>query len=139
MTTMRQTLSLIVAMLLLLACTGPTSLLAPPTLTPQILADSFFYGCAYVDANDNGEIDEDDHGLKDAMFLVTPQGGAGFGAPTSGSGCATVVVPGGLDDDAWPMTVRMNPPEDAGYTRVGPVEVVLARPESHADFLFAEE
>jgi hypothetical protein len=126
-------------MLLITACTGPTSLLGLPTPTPQILADSFFYGCAYVDANDNGEIDEDDPGLKDAMFLVSTNNGAGFGARTSSSGCATVVVPGGLDDDAWPVTVRMNPPEDSSYTPVGPAEVVLARPKSHADFLFTEE
>jgi hypothetical protein len=108
------------------------------TPTARILADSFFFGCAYLDANGNGTLDSDDPGLADAMFLIALNGGGGFGAPTSGSGCATITIPGGLGEESWPVTARMEPPQESGYELVSPAEVVLERPESHADFLFAD-
>ena len=112
-----------------------------PGVTPtvEILADSFFFGCAYLDTNGNGEIDPDDPGLKDVLFTVSMQGGMGLSAYTSGDrGCATIIVPGGLETDAWPVTASMQPPAESNLELVGPAEVVLAYPESHADFLFAE-
>jgi len=99
-------------------------------------ADTFFSGCAYLDSNSNREIDPDDRGLKDAVFVVTLKGGAGFGAFTSESGCALVTVPGGLSEESWPITARMEPPEGSGYELVSPAEVVLEYPDCQADFLF---
>lgn len=109
---------------------------ATATPTPRVFADTFFSGCAYLDSNDNGEIDPDDLLLEDAMFVVTLNGGAGFGGLTSENYCATVTVPGGLDEKFWPVTVRMEPPEGTGYQLVSPAEIVVEYPEDHADFLF---
>jgi hypothetical protein len=123
--------------LLLCACGGQGGLLNPATPTVPVLADTFFHGCAYLDSNGNGEIDADDQKLKNGMFLVALNGGAGFGAPTTEGGCATVTIPGGIGEESWPVAARMEPPEETGYELVGPAEIVLEYPESHADFLFA--
>lgn len=118
---------------LLCACgAGPGT-----TPTAEILADSFFFGCAYLDANGNGEIDPDDPGLEAALFAFSMQGGMGFSAYTLDNGCATIVIPGGVGQDAWPVTARMQPPPENNLEWVSPAEVVLVHPESHADFLFA--
>jgi hypothetical protein len=112
---------------------------ATPRATPTaaIMADWFFHGCAYVDANGNGEIDTDDEPLKGAMLLVSLKGMVGFGAPTFSDGCATIVVPGGLKKDNWPVTLSINPPaEDDGLELVEPTEHVLEYPGSSWDFLF---
>jgi hypothetical protein len=130
--------------LLLCACNaGPaaTSTAATPTAaapTAEILADSFFFGCAYLDENGNGEIDPDDPGLKDALFAFSTQVGIGLSGYTSSNGCATIVVPGGLGAEAWPVTAHMQPPAESNLELVDSAEVVLAYPESHADFLFTE-
>jgi hypothetical protein len=58
-------------------------------------------------------------------------------ANTMDSGCATVTVPGGIGEKYWPVTVRVKPPEGTEYELVGPAEITLEYPESHADFLFA--
>ena len=110
-----------------------------PTATPTtgVLADTFFFGCAYLDSNSNGEIDPDDQSVEDALFVVTLREGIGFGDSTTARGCAMVVVPGGLSEESWPVTVRMEPPEETSYELVGPAEVVLEYPDGHADFLFA--
>ena len=123
---------------LLCSCICLSSSMEPATPTIGILADTFFGGCAYLDSNSNGKIDPDDQPVEDALFVVTLREGAGFGATTSASGCATVVVPGGLPEESWPVTVRMEPPEESGYELVSPVEAVLEYPDTSADFLFAE-
>jgi hypothetical protein len=108
------------------------------TPTSGVLADTFFGGCAYLDSNGNGEIDAVDQVVEGARFVVTLREGIGFGATTSTRGCATVVVPGGLREESWPVTVRMEPPEESTYELVSPAEVVLQFPYGSADFLFAE-
>lgn len=126
------------ALMMLTGCDLIERLLLPPTPTAVIMADWFFHGCAYVDANGNGEIDTDDEPLKGAMLLVSLKGRAGFGAPTASNGCATIVVPGGLNKESWPVTLSINPPtEDAGLELVKPTEHVLEYPDSSGDFLFS--
>jgi hypothetical protein len=143
--------SLLVVGLLLCSCNGQLDLRPTPTdsrptptdsrLTPTVgvYADTFFGGCAYLDSNGNGEIDPDDLKLAGATFLVAlSDGGIGFGADTSESSCALITVPGGLDEESWPVTARMEPPEGTDYKLVGPAEIVLEYPKTHADFLFTE-
>jgi hypothetical protein len=134
MKTLWRSVCLFGLVLMLCAC-GAGQAVTP---TAAILADTFFFGCAYLDENGNGEIDPDDPGLEDALFAVSMQGVMGFSAYTFADGCATIVIPGGLGQDAWPVTAQMQPPAESNLEWVGPVEVVLAYPESHADFLFAE-
>lgn len=133
-----QTILLVLVIFPLCACDRPQDLTEPATPTPAILADSFFFGCAYVDSNGDGEIDANDDRLKDATFVVTLSQGAGFGASTSGNGCATIVVPGGLNEDSWPVITRTKPPPETSYELISPAEVVLEYPETHADFLFTD-
>ncbi len=105
--------------------------------TPAVLADTFFFGHAYVDTNGNGHIDEQDAPLAGAPFAVTLQGGGGFGGTTAKDGTAFVVVPGGLDESYWPVTAQMKAPEGSAYQVVGPDEILLEYPKTRAEFLFA--
>jgi hypothetical protein len=124
--------------LLLCSCRDLAVPREPATPTPGILADALFHGCAYLDSNRNGKTDPNDQAMGDAQFVVTLREGAGFGAFTTASGCATVVVPGGLPEESWPVTVHMEPAEESGYELVTPAKVVLQYPDTRADFLFAE-
>ena len=110
-----------------------------PTSKPaqKVLADTFFYGHAYVDANGNGEIDPEDPGLKGALFQVALTGGLGNSAKTGTDGSAFIVIPGGVSKAGWPVRARMNPPPDTDYEWVGPAEIVLDYPETSVDFLFS--
>jgi hypothetical protein len=123
--------------LVLCSCASLFGSRDPATPTPAILADTFFTACAYLDANHNDQIDSDDPALKGARFVVALSEGFQFGATTLAYGCGTVVVPGGLSEQSWPVTVRMEPPEGSGYQLVSPAEVVLQYPKGHANFLFA--
>ena len=105
--------------------------------TPKILADAFFFGHAYLDANGNGKIDADDPGLEGARFEVALSWGGGSVAFTGKSGSATIVIPGGLSEKDWPVRARMQPPPETSYQLVSP-EVVLEYPKSSADFLFTD-
>lgn len=137
MTKIVLTVSLLLLVLVgLAACDHVQRWLVPATPTAAVFADWFFHGCAFVDANGNEEIDTADEPLKGAMLLVGLKGGVGFGSATFSDGCATVTVPGGLSEDYWPVTLRMNPPPDTDYELVGPTEFILEYPESRADFLF---
>jgi hypothetical protein len=129
---------LVLIIFLLCACSGLQNPIKSATPTVGILADSFFFGCAYLDSNGNGKTDPDDQGLEEATFVVALNDAGGFVASTPEDGCATIVVPGGLNADSWPVTTRMEPPEETGYELVSPAEVVLEYPESHADFLFTD-
>ena len=106
------------------------------TPLPQLVGDTFFTGCAYLDENTNGEIDAEDAPLGGFTFVVTLAGGAGFAAETSESHCALATVPLALPRESWPVVARMELPEDVPYVPIGPVEVTLVYPESQADFLF---
>jgi hypothetical protein len=72
------------------------------------------------------------------MLLASLKGLPGFGAPTFSDGCATIVVPGGLKEDSWPVTLSINPSaEDDGLELVEPTEYILEYPDSSGDFLFS--
>lgn len=90
--------------LLLTACRGgdtlpPGAPFSTPASKPSsksnqgTLADAFFFGCAYLDTNDNRLMDEEDQPIKDAVFLVKLPAG-GMTARTGSDGCATMVIPG---------------------------------------------
>ena len=124
----------------LLACT--VSLPARPSSTPtkpEVMADTFFSGCAYLDENANGIIDPDDLLLGGMTYTVTLAGGAGFGAGTSDGGCASIIVPGGLSETAWPVQARMAIPDGDAYESIGPSQVTLEYPQTRAEFLFKEK
>ena len=139
----------LVVLLLLCACAQtvtprpatPTPEPTPPPTprkTQKVLADAFFFGHAYLDANGNGKIDEGDPGVKGATFVVSPSGMGGLTARTGSDGGAFITIPGGLSDKAWPVRARMEPPPDTSYELVGAAEIVLEYPKSSADFLFAD-
>jgi acetyl esterase/lipase len=105
-----------------------TSLIDTDT-PPEILADSFFSGYAYVDANGNKQIDESDPPLEGAMFTL-----AGFGDTTDANGMAFITIPGGWER---PVLAQMRPPKEGGYTLIGPNQVTLQSPgKTRAEFLF---
>lgn len=125
-------------LILLCSCSrlqGTTESATPPT---AVLAESFFFGCAYLDSNRNGTIESDDQGLEGARFVVALSRDREFAALTPEDGCATVVIPGGLGEDSWPVATRMEAPTETSLELADPAVVVLAYPESHADFLFTE-
>jgi acetyl esterase/lipase len=98
--------------------------------TPEIYADAFFSGHAYVDRNANGKLDSQDVPLQGALFVA-----AGFRARTDASGVATVVIPGGWDE---PVTASMAAPEEGGYRLIGPNQVEMqSGGQTSADFLFS--
>ena len=101
-----------------------------PTPAPMIEADTFFYGHAYLDSNNNREIDPDDEPVQGALFTA-----AGFRNETDISGNAMIVIPDGLD---YPVTASMVPPEGTNYSLISPTEVTLQYGiQDSADFLFA--
>ena len=112
-----------------LAC-NLTSALDSSTATPMILADTFFSGHAFIDANGNGELDDGDSPLEGALFTCS-----GFGGETGADGVAVVTIPGGWDK---PVEAQMAPPSGSDYTLTGPTVVTLQSPaNTRADFLFA--
>ncbi len=118
--------NLIIFLLLAAACSGPV----PATPTPHILADTFFSGKAFIDVNNNQEIDSTDLPLAGAQYVV-----AGWRASTDSNGYASVVIPGGWDQ---PVVAHMAPPEGSDYSLIGPNEVILQNGKTtSADFLFA--
>ncbi len=123
---------LVITALGLLACTTLSS-----TPTPAILADSFFSGYAFLDANGNGQLDSADTPLKDAIFIVQLEGGAEFGGLTDESGNAFVTIPAAVQ---YPITLLMKPPEDSTLTLIGPSSIVLQETASEkSSFLFTSK
>lgn len=115
-------------------CTPACNLVLPGQLaatpSPQILADTFFSGYAFIDSNQNGEIDPEDPPLPGALFLLE-----GFGGKTDSSGMAFITIPGGWDQ---PVSARMQAPEGSDYVLISPGEVTLQSGVQHkAEFLFA--
>ena len=106
------------------------------TPLPEVVGDTFFTGCAYLDKNGNGAIDAEDALLGGLTFVVTLAGGDEFSTETSESHCALATVPAALPREAWPVIARMDLAEDVIYVPIGLPEVVLAYPESQAYFLF---
>lgn len=109
---------------------------ASPT-PPEVMADTFFSGCAYLDENSNGEIDPEEPLLGGMTFTVTLIGGGGFGDETSEERCAFITIPGGLPPGMWPVLARLEAPDDSPYDAIGPLEIELEYPDTRAEFLFA--
>lgn len=109
----------------------------PRATPPEILADTFFSGCAYLDNNQNGEMDADDTPLSALTFTVTLAGGGGFGSQTNETGCATVTVPGGASEDFYPLWLEMVPEDAHLYVPIHSAQIVLEYPDTKAAFLFA--
>ncbi len=112
---------------------SPVADAGPPTPTRQVLADAFFTACAYVDANGNGQRDEEDLPLEGAIFQVGPVGGV-----TGEDGCAIAVAPGGIPVEKYPLVATMFPPRGSDYVLVVPKEVTItAKGPTHVEFLFS--
>jgi hypothetical protein len=62
---------------------------------------------------------------------------AAFGDEITEVECAFVTVPGGLPPNMWPVTARVEIPEDFPFEAVTPLEVILEYPDARAEFLFA--
>ncbi len=105
---------------------------ATPTPRP-VLADSFFSGYAFVDTNGNGQVDEADAPLKDAIFTVK-LGYGEVGALTDSTGMAFIIVPGGVE---YPAVMSMEPPKDSDYVLIGPASITRNSGSGpKAEFLF---
>ncbi|HNS62685.1 MAG TPA: hypothetical protein PKK96_16935 [Anaerolineales bacterium] len=124
----------IIAMLLSLV-TGCNFLSPTPTPDVRPLVDAFFSGYAYLDVNDNGEIDSEDTPIENATLIVTLQGGMEIGDTTDENGNAFITVPGGVD---YPVTLRMEAPKDSNLKLIGPSSVTYPSDEQ-ANFLFSSK
>jgi hypothetical protein len=110
-------------------CISLSLIFALSACTPQktrqpsdVIADSFFSGRAYWDANNNGEKDDADTPLEGATFIARDDRGAEFGALTDSQGAAFITFPGG---SRYPVTLRMEHPKESPLLRVDPAEIVL--------------
>jgi hypothetical protein len=122
-------------------CISLSLIFALSACTPQktrqpsdVIADSFFSGRAYLDANNNGEKDDADTPLQGATFIARDDRGAEFGALTDSQGAAFITFPGG---SRYPVTLRMEHPKESPLYRVDPAEIVLqAASGDNFQFLF---
>ena len=124
-------LSIPVLAMVMLSC-APT----PTTPTIQPIVDSFFSGYAFLDVNGNGELDSEDTPVENAAFIVTLQFGGEVGALTDKTGYAFIVAPGGVD---YPVTMRMEPPEDSTLKLIGPSELIHELADEAPKFLFSSK
>jgi len=115
--------------------TGACGALRPTRSEPAILADAFFHGRAYFDANGYVKVDSGDPLLQGAYFTAEDSRGIDSGGFINSEGFAMAWFPGG--GVAYPMTLRLHPPNDSEYVLVAPQEVVLQKGESATpDFVF---
>jgi len=123
-------LPLLVLILSALSCnlTLPEQMELTPT--PEIYADTLFSGYAFIDSNSNGEIDQDDEALEDALFQVENS----FEV-TDSSGLALITIPGELDK---PVSASMQAPDGSDFILITPGEVIVQNGKKNkAEFLFA--
>jgi hypothetical protein len=123
-----------IPLVLILALTGCNP--STPTPTAQALVDSFFSGYAFLDANNNGELDSEDTPLENASFIVTLQFGGEVGALTDTTGYAFIVAPGGVE---YPVKMRMEPPRDSKLKLIGPSELTHELSDETPKFLFSSK
>jgi hypothetical protein len=119
-----------IASFFLLASCTPT-----PPPTERILADAFFSGFAYLDVNNNNEIDPEDTPVENAILIVTIPGGFEVGDATDESGNAFIIVPGGVEE--YPVTLRMEPPTNSNLKLIGPSSITYPSDEP-VKFLFSK-
>ena len=132
-----------VVLLLLVGCNAPVATSVPSTAIPstptprqEVLADTFFSGCAYLDQDGDEGIDPEEPLLGGLTFTVTLAGGAGFGDETSEGQCAFITVPSALPAEAWPIVARMIVPDDLEFKPIGSSTVTLEFSQTRAEFLF---
>lgn len=125
--------NLVIAIFLLTLLAG-CNLPQTPAPTEPILVDAFFSGYAYLDVNNNGQIDSEDTPIEDATLIVTLQEGYETGGLTDDSGYAFITIPGGVE---YPVTLHMEPPKDSSLKLIGPASVTYPSDE-RAEFLFSE-
>ncbi len=103
--------------------------------TEPVLADSFFSGGAFLDANGNGQLDSADTPLQNANFIVTLQGGYEFGDLTDEKGNAFITIPSSVE---YPVTLRMEAPKGSSLKLIGPSSVTFPSTTGETTkFLFA--
>lgn len=119
-------------MLVLVSCAPKTA----PSSTEEAITDSFFSGYALLDANGNGQVDEEDTPVEGATFIVALQGGGEFGDVTGKNGMAFVIIPSSVD---YPVTLRMEAPKDGGLKLLGPSAVTFSAGDESPTFLFQSE
>lgn len=90
--------------------------------TEAAYADTFFSAQALLDSNRNAQMDAGDTPLPNAVFIVTLRDGTEFGAKTNTDGKAFVTIPARVD---YPVTLRMQAPEDSAVRPVEPSTVTL--------------
>ncbi len=101
----------------------PTPVLTPTHTGEVVQGEIPFGGYAFVDANGNGDIDSTDLPLEGAKFIVV-LGGGQSSSFTYASGYALITF--GLSGATqFTATLCMEPPENSGYTLVGPAQVVI--------------
>jgi len=125
---------LAIVFLLIATITGCAPKPATPTI--QAIVDSFFSGYAFLDVNNNGELDTEDTPVEDAMFIVTLQFGGEVGALTDKTGYAFIVAPGGAD---YPVKMHMEPPKDSTLKLIGPSEITHELADENPKFLFSSK
>ena len=108
----------------------------PATPTIQAIVDSFFSGYAFLDANNNGELDPEDMPVENAMFIVTLQFGGEVGGLTDKTGYAFIVAPGGVD---YPVKMRMESPKYSTLKLIGPSEITHELADENPKFLFSSK
>jgi hypothetical protein len=125
-------------LLLILMTTACVPLAAPespePSPSEPVLEDSFFFGRAFLDTNQNGEVDSADRPLQGATFTARDAQGASGGGKTDADGHASAWWPG---KTRYPVELRMEPPEGSAYQPVGSNPVILTE-GSTAEFLFTD-
>jgi len=119
--------------LIITACTADPAITSP-TPTTAALVDSFFYGYAFLDANNNGEIDDSDPPVSGAQFTATDASGLYAGGKTDANGQAMAWWP---SESQYPVTLTIQPPD--GYQLIGDQEIVLEQGDANGRFLFSKE
>jgi len=107
------------------------------TPTEPALADTFFSGQAFLDANGNSQIDPEDTPVANATFIVTLQGGGEFGGQTDDTGKAFITIPASVE---YPVTVRMEVPKDSALILLEPSTLTLSEQTGETvKFLFSSK
>jgi hypothetical protein len=121
----------LITLLGLVVFSGCTLQLATPTAAP--LADGFVGAYAYVDANRNGQQDQDDPPLAGALLSASDARGATAGDQTDVDGFAQAWWPGGV---VYPVTLAMTSPDGQAVTLVPPDSVQVQQGDAAPVFLF---
>lgn len=119
---------------LLAACNTVSSTNAISTPSAGSPVESYFYGYALLDANNNGQIDDNDTPLSGAQFTATDANGRYAGGKTDAEGRGMAWWP---SESIFPVVLKMQPPE--GYVLISPDEIALEQYETNAKFLFKDE